>query len=181
MSKEWFIPEDHQIAQKADGVGKQFLHQTCTGKGIFPGDSQSMRPKTGLNSLAGAWPLYWVSCWKSLGKMPSLRTSSHLWLMNCEMTKVSVVPTTTLLFWGCILRLFFLMWFRFMAATRHCRRSADYDALLHLAATCGFVGKEGLFPRPPHELGAWEIFGPYTFSNKILLTCFKICNKFKDV
>jgi hypothetical protein len=41
-----------------------------------------------------------------------------------------VIPTTTLLFWGGLMRLFFLMWLRFMAATRHCRRSADYAGLL---------------------------------------------------
>jgi hypothetical protein len=50
--------------------------------------------------------------------------------MNCEKTKDRVIPTTTLLFWGGFWRLFFLMWFRFMAATRHCRWSVDYDALL---------------------------------------------------
>jgi len=113
--------------------------------------------------------------------MPSLRTSSHPWLMNCEKIKDRVIPTTTLLFCGGLLRLFFLMWFRFMAATGHCRWSAHYDGLLAFGSPCGSVGKEGLFPRPPHELGAWEIFGPYTFSNKILLTCFKICNKCKEV
>jgi hypothetical protein len=129
--------------------------------------------------------------------------------MNCEKTKDRVIPTTTLLFWGGLLRLLFLMWFRFMAATRHCRWSADYDGLLAFGSPCGSVGdgllafgspcgsvgdgllafgtpcgsvgKGGLFPRPPHELGAWEIFGPYTFSNKILLTCFKICNTCKEV